>query len=125
MKQTFWLVMLLVILPKLGNAEAIEYECKFEMVCVDVEYCQAIEFNFKFLLDTITKDAYMVGNLGLSPVRVHNGYEALTFIESLPTGAVQTTTILNTGEAIHSRNTVILGAPAPSQYSGKCTRLES
>ena len=64
-----------------------------------------------------------VGNQGTADVFVIEGTSAISFLEILVSGAVQVTTIvLKTGEAAHSRNTVISGVDEfiPSQAAGKC-----
>jgi len=60
-----------------------------------------------------------VGNMGMSPVKAHVGDSAVTFVEMLETGAVQTTTV-TPRRAVHSRNTVVSGDLAPTQYYGFC-----
>jgi hypothetical protein len=64
-----------------------------------------------------------VGNQGTADVFVIEGTSAISFLEVLASGAVQVTTIvLKTGEAAHSRNTVISGFDEfmPSQAAGQC-----
>ena len=64
-----------------------------------------------------------VGNIGVSEVLVVEGTGAISFLEILTSGAVQVTTIvLKTGEAAHSRNTLITGVDEfiPSQVVGQC-----
>ncbi len=77
-------------------------------------------FKLEFTLDNATGKAYMVGNAGLSDVFVTKGSEGLTFLETLPTGAVQSTTVSWNGESVHSRHSMIQGALVPSQYYGRC-----
>jgi len=78
--------------------------------------------NFEFVHDTTTNKAHMVGNLGLAEVVAHVGDRAVTFLEFLPTGVVQSTTIvLATGAAVHSRHSIIGKEFAPSQYLGACS----
>ena len=66
----------------------------------------------------------IVGSQGTGDVWVIEGSAAITFLEPLLTGAVQVTTIvLKTGEAAHSRNTVLsLNGDSfmPSQARGTC-----
>ena len=58
------------------------------------------------------------------PARVVVGSEAVTFLEELATGAVQSTTIRTTGEAVHCRHTIMAGKLIANQYLGKCERHE-
>jgi hypothetical protein len=47
----------------------------------------------EFIYDDVTHKAQVVGNSGLAEVLPHVGAYAITFLEFLPTGAVQSTTI--------------------------------
>ena len=57
-----------------------------------------------------------------NPVQLITGYQGMTFLEILETGAVQSTTIHNTGNAVHSRHTMLsfLDDLTLSQYYGTC-----
>lgn len=73
----------------------------------------------------------IVGNTGVSDVIVFKGPEVVSFVEEVPSGAVMTTTIFTpTGEAVHSRNTVMsfTGSGEPpfmvSQRMGKCIPVD-
>jgi hypothetical protein len=79
----------------------------------------------EFLYDDVSRKAQVVGNNGLAEVLPHVGAYAVTFLEFLPTGSVQSTTIeIKTGAAVHSRHTV-MGSPPdafmPSQTRGRCS----
>ena len=74
-----------------------------------------------FRLDTVTRRAIVVGNSGFSDVQMHIGDDAFSFMETLESGAVHTTTITRDGLALHSRNTVIAGEFVPSQSTGRCS----
>lgn len=63
-----------------------------------------------------------VGNQGTSDVWITEGPAAISFLEPLYSGAVQVTTIvLRTGEAAHSRNTIL--SPDGLPVAGKSTFL--
>ncbi len=74
----------------------------------------------EFVVDG-TGHAFAVGR-NVYPVRVVVGNQGVTFLEELVTGAVQTTTIHETGSAVHSRHTMfsVAGEIMPSQYYGTC-----
>lgn len=76
--------------------------------------------NFIFMIDA-SGYAMAVGQ-NLNPVQLITGYQGMTFLEILETGAVQSTTIHNTGNAVHSRHTMLsfLDDLTPSQYYGTC-----
>jgi len=74
------------------------------------------------------KKAYVEGSGGLADVQYYAGYKGFTFLEALPSGAIQTTTVtaMSKGNplspqlsAVHSRHTVITDL-VPSQYYGTC-----
>lgn len=69
----------------------------------------------------------VVGNNGVSDLWIIKGRDVVSFIEPVTSGAVMTTTIfMPTGEAVHSRNTVMPsvseGDPpfVVSQVMGSC-----
>ena len=76
-----------------------------------------------FIAELGTGKGKFVGNQGTAEVFVIEGTSAISFLEILASGAVQVTTIvLKTGEAAHSRNTVMSGVDKfiPSQAVGQC-----
>lgn len=73
--------------------------------------------------DRSTGRAVVVGNAGMADLQVVVGTAARTFLEHLPTGAVQTTTVAHDGSAVHSRNTYLTGIGlSPSQRTGDCAK---
>jgi hypothetical protein len=108
----------------ISMANAISFDCKFDSVCDPVEGCSNTELSLVFQIDSITGDAFVLGNNGLSAVQIHQGTQGVTFLERLPTGAVQSTTVTTSmpdpGKAVHSRHSVLSGELIPSQYFGRC-----
>jgi hypothetical protein len=75
-----------------------------------------------FFFDEVTRKAMVFGTNG-SDVEVHIGSAAISFMEKLETGAVQTTVISFTGDSSHSRHTLLSDKDlVPSQYYGQCTK---
>ena len=75
-----------------------------------------------FIFDDVTRKAMVLGNNG-SDVDVHIGSLAISFMEKLETGAVQTTVISFAGDSTHSRHTLLSDKDfVPSQYYGQCTK---
>ena len=74
-----------------------------------------------FTVDTLSRLAFMEGNLGIVEVEIFVGEDAFSFTQKLISGAIQTTTILSSGAAVHSRNTVLLGELVAAQHFGFCT----
>lgn len=99
----------------------IEYDCKFDVFSSAKGLEKADNFNLRFLLETASGKAVIIGNNGMSDVVTMNGSEGLTFLEIISTGAVQSTTITHESlSAVHSRHSLILGKLVPSQYYGQC-----
>jgi hypothetical protein len=120
--QIFVLTTVTVVLttPSLSLAEAINLECTF-IAASNEEGRMTLEepFVLKFAYDTVTETAVLIGNNGIANVTPLRGEDKITFVEVTPTGTVQTTTIAGSG-AVHSRNSVIGGQIAASQYYGSC-----
>ena len=100
--------------------------CTFEQYASPQGGLKRVEelFKFELAVDSITNDTVIIGNAGVSSaIDTVDGRDAITFLEPLPTGVVQSTTIIKaTGEAVHSRHTYMsLGSKLiPSQYYGSC-----
>jgi len=81
-------------------------------------------------IETSDSMGKIVANGGASDVAIIKAEKVLSFVELVGSGAVMTTTIYTpTGEAVHSRNTVITlaGDDHPfevSQTMGKCTPMD-
>ena len=110
-------------------AESIEYSCSFLSYVTPVSGPSETEFSFNISWDTLTNDAFISANAGVSPLFPIFGQRGVTFIEVLDSGAVQTTTVTADGQAAHSRNTIFRSPPdapadfQPSQYYGACLRV--
>ena len=103
------------------SASAIEFQCDYQLVASPDGLEPAGQFALRFTLDTISNDAFMVGNNGLSQVMPVSNKDGITFVEVTNTGNVMTTTINTTdGESVHSRNSIIVGGLVPTQYYGTC-----
>ena len=101
------------------NAKVITYECSFDRY-QGPKGGGTQDFGFSIQLDSVTKDAYLVGSEGLAKLAHIRGVFGQSFIEFSETGNVMVTTINESGEAVHSRNTIILGDLIPSQNYGEC-----
>jgi len=123
--RTFIIICALVALPVTAQAKALIFDCKFERFASEEGFQIAENFKLSFTYDTMSEQAFLTGNLGLSEVFSFKGPGVVTFLEPLVTGAVQSTTImLETGQAVHSRHTVI-DIIVPTQYYGKCQISDS
>ena len=128
-----WIVSILIVLSLVilvstvsqSHAAPVRFDCEFDRSASPKGGLKTLDklFKFAFVMDSTTHDAAVIGNAGVSPVKTVTGSEAITFLETLPTGIVQSTTIIaSTWEAVHSRHTFLsLNSEfAPSQYYGSC-----
>lgn len=111
-------------------ASAAKAEIPVRISCVfpvysspDVSSKPAADFRFEFLIDKGMGTALMLGNFATVSVGIHSGDNGWTFIEYLASGSIQTTTITDSGSAVHSRNTIIDNDLVPSQYYGSCRTI--
>jgi len=116
------LVTLLVSGPAWGQGKppTLRYLCVFPVLASMDGIEEAKDFKLEFILETASGKGMIIGNQGFSKVFVVNGPYAVTFLEMLGTGVVQSTTITQNGSAVHSRHSVILKKLVPSQYYGTC-----
>lgn len=77
----------------------------------------------RYIEDTTTNKSYLMGNNGSSEVHAIKNRSGTSFIEITESGNVMVTAITNTGDAVHSRNSIMSGNLIPSQYYGKCNLL--
>ena len=122
MKKLLIAMALIATLTGTAQAELATLKCAFPNYASPSGYKSSKNFKFTLQVDTITNKAFIVGNAGLSPVVMHKGDLAITFIEYLTSGVAQTTSVqLKTGQSIHSRHSMtFLGDVIPSQYYGTC-----
>jgi len=80
----------------------------------------ADDFSMVFIIEADGSSATMVGNAATVEVTPVLGDSSVTFLEFVPSGIVQTTTVTDDGSVVHSRHTVIADELVPSQYYGQC-----
>lgn len=115
------LIALLIAFSLPANASSMRFQCEFQSYASPSGLKKVSDkFALEFTYDTITGEAMLVGNNGLAKVQAFAGSNGVTFLEFLGTGVVQSTTISGERDAVHSRNTIIGGDLAPSQYYGTC-----
>ena len=105
---------------------ALVAHCQFVAAASSTWRCEFPKFDepLTFTTELGTGRGKIIGNAGTADIWVVEGALAVSFIEPLGSGAVQVTTIvLKSGEAAHSRNTVmsIDGTFMPSQVLGSCS----
>ena len=75
----------------------VRYMCTFEQYASPQGGLKRVEklFEFELVVDSITNDAVLIGTVGVSSaIDTVDGRDAITFLEPLPTGVVQSTTII-------------------------------
>lgn len=117
-----YVVILIMFLPAHAYAETLVCEFPKYHSKDETRLQTATGFEMTFRYDLITREAFMEGNGGISSVVLREGYAGLTFLEFLPAGAVQSTTVAKNGAAVHSRHTLMFGDLVPTQYYGICKR---
>lgn len=101
----------------------VQFNCSYQKYfSADEKRLKAADgFSLRFSLDTVTEKAVLIGNQGMADVVYLGGDNGVTFLEFLPTGAVQTTTISESGVSVHSRHTLLFGELVPL-WRGGCFR---
>lgn len=77
-------------------------------------------FKITYSYNDSTGKAVAKGNAATVSAFVHKGVDAITFIEPLESGAIQSTTITTDGKAVHSRHSIIVSMFNPHQMNGFC-----
>src|SRR5262245_20964189 len=98
-----------------ATAKTSRWNCLFKLRAA-AEGLFKDDFRMEFAYDDVTSKAVMIGNQGVADVEIYRGPGAVTFLEKLSVGVVQTTTVTNDGRSIHSRHTIIGRELVPSQY---------
>lgn len=111
---------LFLVTPAFSQAPATRFQCAFT-TSVRADGLKREKLDLEFIVDQITGKAVVVANNGMSDVSVHVGSIGFTFMETVKSGAVQTTTISPSGTAVHSRHTMMAtGELIPAQHYGIC-----
>ena len=116
------LIVALMLVYGTATAKGYRWSCKFSDKVSPAGVETEANLQLDFIFDDVTRKAMVLGNNG-SDVDVHIGSLAISFMEKLETGAVQTTVISFAGDSAHSRHTLIRDKDlVPSQYYGQCTK---
>jgi len=121
-------VMLLAVAAGLAAApafgEALTYTCQYESYSNEKGLHKVQdEFKLVFVVDTSKGSAQQLTDRGKFDVEMmpalHGG---MVLVELIDGGKVLTTSIDKSGRSVHSRNIILEGHIAPSQYYGKCSK---
>ena len=123
MIKRFVFVLLFSMLCHAAFASTNKFECIYKNYSNEEGNYKAEEnFSMSFIVDAITRKAYMLGNLGSTEVTLVPNTGGVTFIEVTGTGNIMVTVISEDGRSVHSRNGIVLGKIVPSQYYGRCNK---
>lgn len=102
------------IFSSYAQSPPVRYMCDFKRGAGDA-------LVMEFVYEVGSDRAFIIGNAGTNAVIPISGTRAISFLEILNSGAVQTTTIALDGNAVHSRHTLTTTF-IPSQYTGICQK---
>lgn len=107
----------------LARGDTTTFECDYK-IYGDDKGLHKVEapFRLTFLIDTSSKKAYIIGNVGSSEVSLVPNADGLTLVEITGSGNVMTTVITSKGKSVHSRGGILFGDLVPSQYYGSCRK---
>lgn len=120
MRQILNFLLLLLFSTFTWGATA-SFECRFNLEATPKGLAmQTPLFELRFISDDEKKSAYLMGNNGSAEVKIIQNAGGISFVEVTTSGNVMVTTITKSGDAVHSRNTLMQSQLVPSQYYGKC-----
>jgi hypothetical protein len=120
-------IVLLLIIAVMTSApacgEPLTYTCRYETYSNEKGLHKVQdEFKLVFVVDASKGSAQQLTDRGKFDVEMmpalHGG---MTLVELIDGGKVLTTSIDKSGRSVHSRNIIVEGHIAPSQYYGKCS----
>jgi len=116
------LIIALMLVYGTATAKGYRWSCTYSDKSSPAGIETDANLHLDFIFDDVTRKAMVLGNNG-ADVDVHIGSLAISFMEKLETGAVQTTVITFAGDSTHSRHTLLSDKDlVPSQYYGQCTK---
>jgi hypothetical protein len=117
------LLTFLALTPCFAVGGTTSYLCEFPLEASPKGLSkQASPFELRFVVDSNTQKAYLIGNVGSSEIEIIPNTYGVSFVEVTGSGNVMVTAITTAGDAVHSRNGIISKKLLPSQLYGKCSR---
>ncbi len=107
-----------------ASAETVTYTCQYESYS-DEKGLHKVQDEFKlvFVVDTSKSSAQQLTDRGKFDVEMMPALNGgMTLVEMIDGGKVLSTSIDKSGQSVHSRNIILEGHIAPSQYYGKCSK---
>lgn len=111
-------------MPGSAQAGTVTVDCSFTSSATPKGFQKEPKpFELKFLMDTTSRKAYSMGNNGSNEVMLlPGGTNGYTLVEVTGANNVMVTAIAVSGEAVHSRNTLVNKTVVPTQLYGNCAR---
>ena len=123
MRTSLLLICVTLCSPLTALAATTSYTCSFAIEASPKGLAkQTKPFELRFVVDTTTEKAYLLGNAGSSEVELIPNTDGLSFVEITRSGNVMVTAITAAGEAVHSRNGIMFKELVPSQFYGRCAK---
>lgn len=114
----------LAMAPPSALGETVTYTCQYESYSNEKGLHKVQdEFKLVFIVDNLKGTAQQVtdrGKFAIEMLPAPNG--GMTLVEIIDGGKVLSTSIDQSGRSVHSRNILLEGHVAPSQYYGRCSK---
>lgn len=125
-KMRFGIILLAAVLTTTSTAalgETVTYTCRYESYSNEKGMHKVQdEFKLVFVVDTQKATAQRLtdrGKINVEMMPAFNG--GMTLVEMIDGGKILSTSIDKFGRSAHSRNIILEGQVASSQYYGKCS----
>jgi len=113
--------MFLLLASTVANGATIGFDCKFTVEASPKGLAKQVSpFELRFVTDTEKAKTYLMAINGSTEVQAISNSPGVSFVEITGTGNVMVTAITKSGEAVHSRNSIMGDKLIPSQFYGKC-----
>src|SRR5262245_19893660 len=116
------LILAVMLVPGTATAKDYRWSCTYSDKASQSGLETEAHLHLDFVFDDVTRKGMVFSTNG-SDVDVHMGSLAISFVEKLETGAIQTTVISFAGDSTHNRHTLLSDKDlVPSQYTWRRLR---
>lgn len=118
------LTVMVAMVSTIASGETVTYTCQYESYSNEKGQHKVQDgFRLVFIIDTSKGTAQQLTDRGKFDVEMMPApNEGMTLVEMIDGGKVLATSIDKYGRSVHSRNIILEGQIAPSQYYGKCSK---
>jgi hypothetical protein len=126
-KQKYGMILLLaagVLVSAPASCETVTYTCQYESYSNEKGLHKVQdEFKLVFIVDPVKGTAQQLTDRGKFDVEMMPALDGgMTLVEMIGGGKLLATSIDKSGRSAHSRNIILEGQIAPSQYYGRCSQ---